>query len=154
MDKTRFSSKSMLITSAIFLAITCGISIFSIVAAILFRANLGLFIMEIISAVIFFFASVALIVFTNRVGCKVWFDNGTNELCRRGLFCGFAFRLNVNEIQDVVVATIPRQAKFIVFIDTENTSMEGLYKKSYVRLEYNAENIAYIQAFWNKPIQG
>ena len=74
------------------------------------------------------------IVALNRLSCIVWYD-GTS-IGRRGLLFGFKHQLAVREIEDVVIVTVPKQARYVVVIDNYCSDMEGLSKRSYIRFEH------------------
>ena len=58
----------------------------------------------------------------------------------------------VEDIQDIVIATFPKETKYYVFIDPYNKKYEGWYKESYIRIEKTDKNLRFIMMFWNKPI--
>ena len=98
-------------------------------------------------------ASAISLLFLNRFGCFVWFDDKTKELCRKGFFFGFKYKIKVEKIKNIVLVEPPKQEKYIVVIDETNYNYEGLSKKSFIRIEHNLKNLEYIKKFWSEPIK-
>ena len=95
------------------------------------------------------FLIISLIVL-NRLCCIVWHDE--KYVGRKGLLFGFQYKIKISEIEKVIVASISKQGKYLIIVDPYGTSMEGLHKKSFIRLEYSEKNIRYIKTFWKKGI--
>lgn len=103
-----------------------------------------------------FFVLLSFLVFfyVNRVGCKIWFDNSTNELCREGYICGFQHRVNVKNIKSVKISTLPKDGTYIIIVDDYCTSNEPFSKHSAIRFTYNKDNLEFLKEFWHGEIEG
>ena len=88
----------------------------------------------------------------NRWACIVWINKKTNQIGRKGLLGGFKFSISIDNIEDVFIISIPKQGDYIIIIDNFNKSVEGLSKKSYIRLKDTETNIKFIRQIWGKPI--
>ena len=74
----------------------------------------------------------------NRLSCIVWYDG--ISIGRKGLLFGFKHQIYVQEINTVIVTSVPKQGQYVVVIDNFCNSDEGLSKKSYIRFEYTEKN--------------
>ena len=92
-----------------------------------------------------FFLFVIYIIALNRISCIVWSDG--RKIGRKGLLFGFKYEIAIQDIQDIVITSIPRQGKYIVILDKNCKSFEGLSKKSFIRLAYSEKNIQFIEQF-------
>lgn len=88
----------------------------------------------------------------NRFGYVVTYDAEKNTIYRKGLIFGYEYQIKIEDIQDIVIATFPKETKYYVFIDPYNKKYEGGYKESYIRIEKTDKNLRFIMMFWNKPI--
>ena len=149
-----YSSKTMLSFGVFGICVVTAFFVLSSILLVVYfgDANMIQKMMYISFVILFFSGCFFSTILLNRIGCIVWVDDKTNEICRKGFFFGFGFRLKIDKIKDIVVATIPKQTKFIVIIDDENRSFEGLSKRSFIRLEYNPANLKFIGNYWKKPI--
>lgn len=96
---------------------------------------------------------ILLIFVANRFAYLVIYDSSNNTLSRRGLLFGYKFQIKINDIQDIIIATFPKETTYYVFIDSYNTKYDGGFKKSFIRIEKNKENLMFIAQFWDKPIK-
>ena len=89
----------------------------------------------------------------NRFGYIVTYDAEKNTIYRKGLIFGYKYQIKVDDIQDIVIATFPKETTYYILIDPYNKKYEGGYKESFIRIEKNDENLKFIMSFWNKPIK-
>ena len=89
----------------------------------------------------------------NRCGCKVIYDEKRKKIIRKGFIFGYKYELKIEDIQEITIISLPRDAVYYVFIDTINTKYDGGYKKSFIRIEKNEKNLKFIKQFWDKPIK-
>ena len=89
----------------------------------------------------------------NRMGCKVLYDADERMIIRRGFICGYEYRLKVEDIKDIIIVTIPRDATYYIIIDFVNTKYDSGFKESFIRIEKNEKGKKFIKQFWNKPIK-
>ena len=88
----------------------------------------------------------------NRLAYIVTYDAEKNILYRKGLFFGYKYQLNVEDIEDVVTRSDPKEGMSYILVDPYNNRYHGCYKNSFIRLEQNDKNLKFIRQFWNKPI--
>lgn len=88
----------------------------------------------------------------NRLACIVYYDD--EFIYRRGLIFGFKYRVEIKNIQKVIVATIPKQDRFIILVDNKGRSYEGSSRKSFIRFTYNEKNIKFLRGFYKGKIEG
>ena len=86
----------------------------------------------------------------NRFSCIVWIDFKNKVIGRKGLFGGFRYQLNVDQIKDVFVVSCPKQGDYIIIADACNQSVEGFSKKSFIRISDKWENREFIKQIWNE----
>lgn len=96
---------------------------------------------------------ILLIFVANRFAYLVIYDSSNNTLSRRGLLFRYKFQIKINDIQDIIIATFSKEITYYVFIDSYNTKCDGGFKKSFIRIEKNKENLMFIAQFWDKPIK-
>lgn len=89
----------------------------------------------------------------NRFGYIVIYDDKNNMLYRRGLICGYKYQVKIDDIQDIVIATFPKETTYYIFIDSYNRKYDGGSKKSFIRIEKNEKNYNFIMQFWDKPLK-
>ena len=89
----------------------------------------------------------------NRCGCKVIYDEKRKTIIRKGFIFGYKYELKIEDIQEITIISLPRDAVYYVFIDTINTKYDGGSKKSFIRIEKNENNLKFIKQFWDKPIK-
>ena len=119
-----------------------------------------------INAAIFFsfcplvsvFADALYIFLLNRMGYKVIYDDKNKIVYREGFICGYKYKVNINDIQEIIVAEFFREATFYVFVTSTNNKKNyknyyGGYRSSYIRLEKTKKNYEFIKQFWDKPIK-
>ena len=87
-----------------------------------------------------------LLCYTNRVACIVWIDHETNELCRKGLFYGYKYRMKIDEVTYVFQASrgggvgdLP-----IVVTDSNSRLRKDVLKRA-IEFEPNGRNKAFIE---------
>ena len=61
-------------------------------------------------------------------------------------------RLKVEDIEDVVIGTFPRQGRYYILVDPYNNRYDSCHKKSFIRLQANDKNREFIELFWHRPI--
>ena len=147
-----YSSKFAAIFSLIFISLFIiieAINVYSLINSLIYQNDI---LLEIIMIIGFLPFIILLGFVANRFGYLVIYDSVNNTLSRRGLICGYKFQIKIDDIQDVIIATFPKETKYYVFIDSYNTKYEGGLKKSFIRIEKNKENLKIIKQFWNKPI--
>lgn len=138
-----------------------GIVLFSILTLICFGAlisaiynNQSNMILVDILGIAFFSAATSLYVFAlNRLGCKIYYDNDNHAICRQGFICGYKYQLKIDDIKEVILAPIPRETTFYIFLDDVNLRYGSGDKKSYIKIEKNSKNENFIKQFWDKPIK-
>ncbi len=91
--------------------------------------------------------------YANRFGYIVTYDSNNNVLYRRGLIFGYKYQVKIDDIQDIIIATFPKETTYYIFIDSYNTKYDGGSKQSFIRIEKNNKNYKFITQFWNKPIK-
>ena len=105
----------------------------------------------------FFIFWLFLFFITNRWGYIVWFDEEERTLCRKGLVCGFRYKIRLEEIKDIIRIETPRgryrRPNYYIVIDNIGTSCGGLKKNSFIVIEENKKNLAFIQRFLKEPKQ-
>ena len=91
----------------------------------------------------------------NRFGYKIIYNADEGTIMRKGFICGYKYTVKIEEIQDIVIATINSRfrEKYYVIIDPYNTKYAGGLKKSFIRIEKNENNLKFIRQFWDKPIK-
>lgn len=89
----------------------------------------------------------------NRFGCKIIYNEEEQIIIRKGFICGYKYQLKIEDIQDIVIATFPKETIYYVIIDPYNTKYDGGSKKSFIRIEKNENNLKFIKQFWDKPIK-
>ena len=148
-----YSSKVAAIFSLIFLILFIVIEIINVcllISDIMYKNDI---LFEIIM-IIGFLPFIILVGFiANRFGYLVIYDVDKNMLYRRGLICGYKFQIKINDIQDIIIATFPKETTYYIFIDDYNVKYEGGSNKSFIRIEKNDINLKFITQFWNKPIK-
>lgn len=147
-----YSSKFAAIFSLIFISLFIiieAINVYSLINSLIYQNDI---LLEIIMIIGFLPFIILLGFVANRFGYLVIYDSVNNTLSRRGLICGYKFQIKIDDIQDVIIATFPKETTYYVFIDSYNTKYEGGLKKSFIRIEKNKENLKFIVQFWNKPI--
>ena len=88
---------------------------------------------------IFSFSILVLFVIAlNRLSCIIWYDD--KSIGRKGLLFGFRHQIDMSEIQDVIIVTVPKQGRYVVIIDDYCNNVEGLSKRSYIRFEYTKKS--------------
>ena len=93
------------------------------------------------------------LVMLNRYGCKIIYNEEEQIIIRKGFVCGYEYRLKVEDIKDIIIATIPWDATYYIMIDSVNTKYVSGSKESFLRIEKNDKNKIFIKQFWNKPIK-
>ena len=147
-----YSSKFAAIFSLIFISLFIiieAINVYSLINSLIYQNDI---LLEIIMIIGFLPFIILLGFVANRFGYLVIYDSVNNTLSRRGLICGYKFQIKIDDIQDVIIATFPKETTYYVFIDSYNTKYEGGLKKSFIRIEKNKENLKFIVQFLNKPI--
>ena len=89
----------------------------------------------------------------NRFGYKIIYNVDERIIMRKGFICGYKYQLKIEDIQDVIIATFPKETIYYVIIDSYNTKYDGGSKKSFIRIEKNENNLKFIKQFWDKPIK-
>ena len=89
----------------------------------------------------------------NRFGCKIIYNEEEQIIIRKGFICGYKYQLKIDDIQDIVIATFPKETTYYVIVDLYNTKYDGGSKKSFIRIEKNENNLKFIKQFWDKPIK-
>lgn len=87
----------------------------------------------------------AFLIFTNRMACWICFDE--NYINRKGFFCGFKYKLNTNEITNVISYTFLREFNYIVIIDNYQKKYEGFSKRSFIQFEKNKKNLIILNQY-------
>lgn len=87
----------------------------------------------------------AFLIFTNRMACWICFDD--NYIYRKGFFCGFKYKLNTNEITNVISYTFLREFNYIVIIDNYQKEYEGFSKRSFIQFEKNKKNLIILNQY-------
>lgn len=149
-----YASKFVVIFSLIFICIFIFIEIvnvYSLISKIIHQK-------DILFEIIMIFGLIPFIIlfgfFANRFGYLVIYDNVNNTLSRRGFICGYKYQVKIDDIQDIIVATFPKETTYYVFIDSHNSKCDGGYKTSFIRIEKTSKNYEFIKQFWDKPIKG
>ena len=88
----------------------------------------------------------------NRAGCKISYEPNTNMLYREGLWWGYKYPLEVENIEEIIVVFLQKDDFYYLLLDPFQTKIESHYQKSYIRLKETPENLEFIKQFWNKPI--
>ena len=89
----------------------------------------------------------------NRFGYKIIYNADERTIVRKGFICGYKYIVKIEEIQDIVIASFPKETTYYVIIDPYNTKYDGGSKKSFIRIEKNENNLKFIKQFWDKPIK-
>ena len=89
----------------------------------------------------------------NRFGYKINYNADERTIVRKGFICGYKYIVKIEEIQDIVIASFPKETTYYVIIDPYNTKYDGGSKKSFIRIEKNENNLKFIKQFWDKPIK-
>lgn len=148
-----YSSKFAAIFSLIFISLFIiieAINVYSLISSIIYQNDI---LFEIIMIIGFLPFIILLGFVANRFGYLVIYDSVNNTLSRRGLICGYKIQIKIDDIQDIIIATFPKETTYYVFIDSHNTKYEGGSIKSFIRIEKNEENLKFIAQFWDKPIK-
>ena len=85
----------------------------------------------------------------NRFGCKIIYNANEGIIIRKGFICGYKYLVKIEDIQDIVIATFRKETTYYVIIDPYNTKYDGGYKKSFIRIEKNENNLKFIKQFWD-----
>lgn len=88
----------------------------------------------------------------NRLAYVVAYDEEKNIIYRKGLICGYKYQLKIEDIQDIITVTFPKETTFYILVDPYNTRYDGGFKQSFIRLEKTDTSRNFIMQFWNKPI--
>ena len=89
----------------------------------------------------------------NRFGYFVYFDEISNQLCRKGLFWGYKYSINILNIEKVEIATWFREGVFIMFFDDKTSGNIPIKSKKYIRINYNENNLEFVKSFYKLPIE-
>ncbi len=101
-----------------------------------------------------YFIFLLLFIFTlNRFGYKIMYESSSNTIYRKGFICGYRYKLKVDDINDIILVTFPKETTYFVLIDSYNTKYDGGTKGSFIRIEKTEKNYEFINQFWNKPIK-
>lgn len=152
--KKNISSKKMFIlmlVGAIVFAVVTIIGAFLTKDAIA-KNNVSYAVITSIIVLFFGFCIILCFVIANQLGCLVWYDEKTNELCRKGIFFGFNYRVSIFDIEKVVVQEMQFQGRFIIFVDKYGKVVEGITKNSFIRLEYNDKNLEFAKSIYKGDI--
>ena len=149
------SSKKLLLLMIIGLIAFCIVTIIGFIKFIDLITNKDFFsgIIIFIIIVFFIFMMLIIILLINQLSCFVWFDKKTNELCRKGLFFGYYYRVNILDIHSVVIKDINKQTRYIIFVDNHGNNFDGIFKKAYIRLEFSERNLEFVKTFWKGRIE-
>lgn len=153
MRKKVYSSKFAANFYIIFMSLVIVIELINVYLLISDIINKNDILFEIIMTIGFLPFIILLGFIANRFGCFVIYDSVSNTLSRRGLICGYKLKIKVDDVQDIVIATFPKETTYYVFIDSHNTKYEGGSKKSFIRIEKSEDNLKFIKQFWDKPIK-
>jgi hypothetical protein len=88
----------------------------------------------------------------NRSAYTVTYNHKEKMLYRKGFFFGYEYQLKVEDIEDVVIGTFPRQGRYYILVDPYNNRYDSCHKKSFIRLQANDKNREFIELFWHRPI--
>ena len=89
----------------------------------------------------------------NRFGCKIIYNEEEQIIIRKGFICGYKYQLKIDDITEIIIASVLWETTYYVFIDSINTKYNSGYKKSFIRIEKNDKNLKFIKQFWDKPIK-
>ena len=89
----------------------------------------------------------------NRFGCKIIYNANEGIIIRKGFICGYEYQLKIHDITEIIIASVPWETTYYVFIDSINTKYDSGSKKSFIRIEKNENNLKFIKQFWDKPIK-
>lgn len=148
-----YSSKFAAIFSLIFMSLFIVIELINVYLLISDIINKNDILFEIIMTIGFLPFIILLGFVANRFGYLIIYDSVNNTLSRRGLICGYKFEIRVDDIQDIIIATFPKETTYYVIVDPHNTKYDGGSKKSFIRIEKNEKNLKFIAQFWDKPIK-
>jgi hypothetical protein len=90
---------------------------------------------------------------TNRFGYFVIYDASTKTLYRKGAIVGYKCQVKIDDIQDVVVMTFPKETTYYVIVDSFHNKYDGGYITSFIRIEKTEQNLNFINQFWSEPIK-
>lgn len=152
--------KKIVSSKKMFILMLVGAIVFGIVAIIgafltkdaIAKNNFSYAVITLLIALFFGFCIILCLVLANQLSCLVWYDEKTNELCRKGLFFGFNHRVSVFDIEKVVIQQIHLQGCFIIFVDKNGKVFEGITKKAFIRLEYNEKNLEFAKSIYKGDI--
>lgn len=120
------------------LSFDCGQANFAVYLVL----TIGFFILDLLSILVL-----------NRYAYIVTYECDLGIICRKGFICGYMYQVKVEDIRDIIILSVPKETTFYVFLDSNNTRLEGGYKNSFIKLEKNERNYNFIKQFWNKPIK-
>ena len=146
---SKFAAIFSLILISLFIIIET-INVYSLISSIIYQNDI---LFEIIMIIVFLPFIILLGFVANRFGYLIVYDSINNTLSRRGLICGYKFKIRVDDIQNIIIATFPKETTYYVIIDPYNTKYDGGSKKSFIRIEKNEKNLKFIAQFWDKPIK-
>ena len=89
----------------------------------------------------------------NRLGCKVIYDPNNNIVYRKGFICGYQHKIKVDDILKIVIATFPKETTYYILVEPYNNNLDGISKKSFIKIEKNEDNYKFIMQFWDKPFE-
>ncbi len=105
-----------------------------------------------IGAIIFALLIPLYILLGNRTAYTVTYNHKEKMLYRRGFFFGYKYQLKVEDIEDVLIGTFPREGTYYILVDPYNNRYDACYKKSFIRLQATDKNREFIELFWHRPI--
>ena len=105
----------------------------------------NMFVIGVLGITFGFLGLCAFLIFTNRMACWICFDE--NYINRKGFFCGFKYKLNTNEITNVISYTFLREFNYIVIIDNYQKKYEGFSKRSFIQFEKNKKNLIILNQY-------
>ena len=92
------------------------------------------------------------LVLLNRGCSKIWYDHNTQELCRKGCLWGRKCRIPLSEIDEIIIAAIPKIGLCYIVIEKGKILRNVWFKSKTLKFVCSKENTAFVESFWHNFI--
>lgn len=120
---------------------------------IIFPKTGGAIFISVIIPAIFCIIAVFMLWLLNRECARIWYDEETKTVERKGLFRGYKKSLRIEDIKRVVIVR-DRVEEWILLVDDEKGRVENfMISTPFINFKFNKNNVEFVKQFWDKPIE-